>query len=126
MVTKFIATLTALMMTTSVVLAADYTMATDGGCSSSDGPNAMYVKFKTKDKLHKQRGVVFHDMEWSCKVKRFYYQDKSGPFEGTCWGEDDDGDYHISVHMWLDHEHETLNVSFDGRETVVFSEECFE
>lgn len=126
MVRKTIATLTALMMSASIALAADYTMSTEGGCESSDNPNAVYVKFKTDDDLYLQRGIVFHTTDWSCKIKRFYYQDKGGPFEGTCWGEDDDGDYHVDVHLWLDYEHETVNVSFDGHETIVISDECFE
>lgn len=126
MFARFVGTLTAFMLSINTVMAADFVMATDGGCNSSDEPSVAFIKFKTDDELYLQRGVIFYSTEWSCKVKRFYYLDEAGPFEGTCWGEDDDGDYHVNVHLWLDHEEETINVSFDGREYIIFSEECSE
>jgi hypothetical protein len=123
---KVIATLTALMLSTSVAFADSYVIGTDGACENPDNPNNFFAKFKSDDDLYKQKGVVFFNQDWSCKVKRFYYLSEEGPFEGTCWGEDDDGDYHVNVELWLDYEHEELSVSFDGQEPIVFTEECSE
>jgi hypothetical protein len=118
---KVIAGLLASSLMVSTAFADTYTFGTN--CKDPSNPDNYYVEFRSDDAIEEQRGVVFYNADWSCKVKKFREIDDN-VFAGKCVGADDGGVWTVYVELVVDYDHELLQVAFDGREFINLIEEC--
>jgi hypothetical protein len=118
---RVIASLLASSLMVSTAFADTYTFGTS--CKDPSNPDNYYTEFKSDSPIEEQRGVVFYNAEWACKVKKFRAVAEN-MFAGKCVGSSDEGTWSTRVELFIDYEEEILQVSFDGRDFIYLTEEC--
>lgn len=119
---RVIAGLLASSLMVSTAFADTYTFGTN--CKDPSDPNNYYTEFKSDSPIEEQRGIIFYNAEWACKVKKFHAVAEN-MFAGMCIGTSDEGAWSTRVELFIDYEEEILQVSFDGRDSIHFlTEEC--